>query len=156
MNKKYIVRLTDAERCELMDLVSKGNRQAYIIKHANILLAVDADGPKWSDEIASKAFRCDINTVRNLRRRFVEQGLAGALRRKRQEAPSRARIIDGDKEARLLAIACSKPPQGRTRWTLELLAEELVVQKIVDSVSAQTVCRALKKMNLSPICGSIG
>jgi transposase len=149
MNKKYIVRLTAEEKKELENLVKKGKIQAYRIKHANILLAVDADGPNWPDYQAAKAYKCHQNTVVNVRRRFVEQGFEAALERKKQQAPSRKRIIDGEKEAKLISIACSKPPQGSAKWTMEMLADKLVALKVVDSVSGQTVWRTLKKTNLS-------
>ena len=149
MNKKYIVRLTDEERGELESMVTKGKTQAYRIKHANILLAVDADGPGWTDEQTAAAFKCNRNTVHNVRRRFVLQGIEAALERKKQEKPSRERILDGEKEARLVAIACSQPPKGRAKWTLQMLADELVALEIVDAVSEQTVRRTLKKTNSS-------
>lgn len=147
MHKKYIVRLTDSERDRLDALAKKGKRQAYVIRHAHILLLVDADGPNNTDESVAKVLRCHIKTVRNVRQRFVEQGLEAALERKKQEKPSRVFKLDGEKEARLLAIACSQPPAGKSRWTLQMLADELVTQEIVDSISDQTVRRALKKMN---------
>ena len=149
MNKKYIVRLTAEERKELESLVKKGRTQAYRIKHANILLAVDANGPNWPDHQAAKAYKCHQNTVVNVRQRFVEQGFEAALERKKQQSPSRKRIIDGESEARLLSIACSKPPEGCAKWTMEMLADELIALKVVDSVSGQTVWRTLKKTNLN-------
>jgi len=149
MNKKYIVRLTAEERKELESLVKKGKTQAYRIKHANILLAVDADGPNWPDHHATKAYKCHQNTVVNVRQRFVEQGFQAALERKKQQSPSRKRIIDGESEARLLSIACSTPPEGSAKWTMQMLADELVALKVVDSVSGQTVWRTLKKTNLN-------
>ena len=147
MNKKYIVRLTADERTLLENLISKGKAAAYKIKHANILLKVDASGPEWSDEETAEAFGCHGNTVRNVRQRFVEQGLDSALERKKQERPSREKILDGDKEAHLIAVSCIEPPEGRARWTLELLADRLVELEIVDSISPATVCRTLKKTN---------
>ena len=149
MNKKYIVRLTAKERKELENLVKKGKTQAYRIKHANILLAVDADGPNWPDYQTAKAYKCHQNTVVNVRQRFVEQGFEAALERKKQQTPSRKRIIDGENEARLISVACSKPPPGCAKWTMQMLADELVALKVVDSVSGQTVWRTLKKTNLS-------
>jgi len=149
MNKKYIVRLTAEEQKELENLVKKGKTQAYRIKHANILLTIDADGPNWPDHQTAKAYKCHQNTVRNVRQRFVEQGFQAALERKEQEFPSRKRIIDGENEARLISIACSTPPKGCAKWTMQMLADELVVLKVVDSISGQTVWRALKKTNLS-------
>jgi len=149
MDKKYIVRLTEDERKDLKNLLKKGKTQAYRIKHANILLATDADGPNWPDHQAAKAYKCHQNTVRNVRQRFVEQGLDAALERKIQQEPSRKRIIDGEKEARLISIACSQPPQGHAKWTMQMLADEMVVLKVVESVSSQTVWRTLKKTNLN-------
>jgi hypothetical protein len=149
MNKKYIIRLTAEEREELEDLTKKGKTQAYRIKHANILLAVDADGPNWPDHQVAQAYKCHQNTVRNVRQRFVEQGPEAALERKKQDVPSCERIIDGDVEARLITIACSRPPEGYAKWTMQMLADELVALHVVDSVSGQTVWRTLKKMNLN-------
>ncbi len=156
MAKKYIVRLADEERESLTRFVNKGKTQAYRIKHANILLAVDEDGPKWCDEQAAEAFGCHVQTVANVRQRFVEQGLEAAVERKKQKSPSRERILDGDKEARLIAVACSTPPDGRAKWTLKLLADELVALEVVDSISDQTVRRTLKKTNSSHICVNAG
>jgi transposase len=154
--RKYVVRLGLEEREALELLVKKGKTQAYRIKHANILLAVDRDGPDWSDEEAAEAFGCHVNTVSNVRQRFVEQGLEAALERKKQKSPSRERILDGEKEARLIALACSAPPQGRSRWTLQLLADKLVALKVVESISDQTVRRTLKKTNSNLTCASAG
>ena len=151
MNKRYNVRLTGEERSELENLVKTGTTQAYRIKHANILLAVDADGPAWADEPTRAAYRCHLNTVINVRQRFVEQGMEVALERKKRNEPPRKPILDGDKEARLIAVACSRPPEGRAKWTLQLLADKLVALKVVASISDQTVRRALKKMSLSLI-----
>jgi len=149
MNKKYIVRLTTEEQKELENLVKKGKTQAYRMKHANILLTIDADGLNWPDHQAAKASKCHQNTVRNVRQRFVEQGLEAALERKTQQVLSRKRIIDGENEARLISIACGTPPKGCAKWTMQMLADELVVLKVVDSVSGQTVWRTLKKTNLN-------
>jgi hypothetical protein len=109
------------EREALEFLVKKGKTHAYRIKHANNMLAVDADGPERSDEEAAEAFGCHVNTVGNVRQRFVEQGLEAALERTKQKSPSRERILDGEKEARLIALACSAPPEGRSRWTLVIV-----------------------------------
>lgn len=151
MNAKYIVRLTSEERSELVDLVKTGKTSAYRIKHANILLAIDADGAEWTNEKTAEAYRCHSNTVINMRQRFVEQGFEAALDRKKQDAPSREPILDGEKEAHLIAIACSPPPQGRAKWTLQLLADKLVALEVVDSISGQTVRRTLKKTSLNRI-----
>lgn len=156
MNKKYIVRLTEEERSMLTELVSRGKTAAYRIKHANVLLKVDADGSDWSDGQAAEAFSCTPRTVFSIRQRFVEQGLEAALERKKRERAPREPILDGEKEARLTQIACSEPPPGQAKWTLRLLAQELIALDVVESISAATVMRALKKMNSSPISASVG
>lgn len=156
MIKKYIVRLSTEERQELETLVRRGKGPVYRIKHAQVLLAVDADGLNWTDERAAQAYHCHKRTVENVRSRFVEEGFEAAVERRKQVRPSRERILDGEKEARLISIACSKPQQGQARWTLKMLADELVVLEVVPSVSSQTVQRALKKTTSSRICGSAG
>ena len=156
MNKKYIVSLTAAERSELEMLVRRGKTPAYKIRHAHVLLKVDANGPGWSDERAVEAFGCHLNTVRNLRERFVDGGLDAALSRKKQKAPSRKRSLDGAGEARLIALACSPPPDGRTRWTLNLLSDRLVALDVVEAISGQTVRRTLKKTNFARTGASVG
>jgi hypothetical protein len=113
MNKTYIVRLTDDERQELLQLTRRGKAAASQIKHAHILLHVDAHGPTWSDEPVATALHCHSHTVRNVRQRFVEQGLAAALVRKKQATPSRQRLLDGAKEAHVLALRYGPPPQVR-------------------------------------------
>ncbi|MCP4461094.1 MAG: helix-turn-helix domain-containing protein [Cytophagales bacterium] len=149
MMKKYIVRLTDEERAQLKELTNKGKGPAYRIKHANILLNVDIDGSDLSDSMVSALLHCHQKTVGNVRKRFVEQGLEAALNRKKQINPSRQRKLDGEGEARLIAIACSEPPEGRAEWTLQMLADELIALKAVDSICDQTVRRTLKKTNLN-------
>ena len=156
MVKKYIVRLTEQERLTLTDMVSKGKMAAYKIKHANILLKVDADGPDWCDRRVAEAFSCVVKTVFNVRQRFVEQGIEAALERKKRETPPNEPILDGEKEARLLQIACSEPPAGYAKWSLRLLAKELVALDIVETISPPTVMRALKKMNSNPISARVG
>lgn len=149
MNKRYIVRLTEDEREQLRKLVSTGKAAAYRIKHANILLKVDANGPNWTDEQAAEAFSCHPNTVANVRKRFVEQGLEAALGRKRYPRPPR--LVDGEVEARIIALCCSPPPKGHARWTLRLLADKAVELEIVPSISHETIRQVLKKTNSSPI-----
>ena len=156
MNKKYIVRLSEAERQELLQLTTTGRAAAYKIKHAHILLQVDADGPHWSDRQVATAFRCHENTVRNVRQRCVEEGFEAALARKPQASPSRARLLDGAQEARLIALRCSQPPLGQAQWTLQLLADKLVELAVVATISYETVRRTLKKTLSSPTCASAG
>ena len=141
--------MTPQERKQLEDLVSKGKTQAYRIRHAHILLKADADGPAWLDRQITEAFSCNRSTVEGIRKRFVMEGLDSALERKKRAKPPTERILDGAKEARLIALACSEPPAGRSRWTLHLLADELVALNIVEKISYRTVQRALKKTNLS-------
>ena len=154
--KKYIVRLTEDERERLRALTRKGKAAAYKIKHANILLTANADGSAWTDKRIAEAVGCHVRTVENVRRRCVLEGLEAALQRKEQARPRRERKLDGDGEARLIALACSEPPEGRDRWTLQLLAEGLVRLKVVDSICAQTVRRTLKKTSSNPTASSAG
>lgn len=156
MRKRYVVRLTDEQRVCLRELVKKGRAAAYQIKRANVLLAVDADGPAWTDARAAEAYHCRRTTVETLRKRFSEQGLAGALSRKKQESPPHPRKLDGEGEAVLIAQACSRPPEGKSRWTLKLLADRLVELEVVESISDQTVRRTLKKTKRGRIFGTCG
>lgn len=144
-NKKYIVKLSDEERKELKELTKKGKSQAYKIKHSYILLQADSGTQNKSDEDIAKNLGCHLNTVKEVRKRYVEQGLAVALERKAQESPSRSKKLDGRQEAKLIALSCSKPPKGRERWTLQLLADELVTLAVVDDISPETVRTTLKK-----------
>jgi transposase len=154
--KRFIVTLTPAERDQLEAMVSKGKAAAYRIKHANIVLAADENGANMKDDAVATALRCHRNTVANVRQRFVEQGLDAALERKKRDAPAVARKLDGRGEARLIAIACGTPPEGRAKWTMQLLADELVALGVVDSISDETVRTTLKKTNSSRICGNVG
>jgi transposase len=142
---EHRVELTVAERARLLRLVSAGTAPAATLAHARVLLKVDCgpDGPGLSDAAVAEAVEVSRSTVARTRRRFVEQGLEAALRRK---APDRvyARALDGAAEARLVALACGAPPGGRARWTLRLLADKLVELRIVPDVSYETVRRALK------------
>lgn len=145
--KKYVVRLEAEERARLEQTVRSGKRAAYVVRHANILLAVDESqaGKKMSDAQAAHAYGVSVRSIEHLRRRLVEEGLEAALGRKKQTSPSVERIFDGEKEAKLIAIACGPKPAGRTRWTLELLADRVVKLKIVPRCSPKTIGRVLKK-----------
>jgi transposase len=149
--KKYKVTLTPDERNSLQVLITAGKAAALKLTRARILLKADAapGGPGWTDVRIAEALEVDVTTVERLRERFVEQGLEAALDRKKQDQPSRQRTLDGQAEARLIALACSQPPQGRVRWTLRLLADRLVELEIVDTVSMETVRRTLKKTSSS-------
>jgi len=148
--KIYVVTLTAEERSLLQGLVAKGKVAARKRLHAQILLKADAGpaGDGWKDQRIVEAFDVGSRTVERLRQRFVEQGLDAALNRKPQ-INRVARKIDGRAEAHLIAIACSKPPEGRNRWTLRLLADRLVELELVDSLSTETVRRTLKKTKSS-------
>ena len=144
---KYVVELTSEERKELSELVSKGKAAVRKITHARVLLQADEsqNGPAWTDNHVSEAFGIHINTIHGIRRRFVEQGLQAALERKKQDTPSRKRIVDGEVEAHLIALRCGDPTEGKNQWNLRLLADKLVALEIVPSISHETVRQALKK-----------
>jgi len=154
--RKYIVTLTSEERERLTRLVSSGQDKAYRIKHANILLTADENGPHLTSQDIAKAFSCHLNTVSDICQRFVEQGLEDALDRKKRQTPPTPRKLDGRGEARLIALACRKPPEGTSHWALRLLADELVELGVVESISYETVRRMLKKTSLNRICGCAG
>ncbi len=145
--KRYVVRLEAEERERLEQLVGKGKGAALRIRHANVLLGVDESeaGAKLKDTEAARAFGVSVRSIESLRKRFVEEGLDAALDRRKQARPSVAAMFDGEKEARLIALACGPKPEGRARWTLELLADRVVALKIVEHCSPQTVMRTLKK-----------
>ena len=149
--KKYKVTLTAEERNSLQGLIAAKKTAAKKVIHARILLKADAgpEGPGWTDTRIAEALEVDVSTVERLRQRFVEQGLDAALGRKKQDRPSRQRTLDGKAEARLIALACSEPPAGRVRWTLRLLADQLVELEIVEAVSTETIRRTLKKTSSS-------
>jgi hypothetical protein len=133
MNKKYIIRLTDEERNVCQAIVKKLKGSSEKVRRAQILLKADADGPVWPDVRIAEAFDCRVQTV--------EQ----ALERKKRPEPPRACTLDGEAEARLIAMRLGKPPAGYGHWTLQLLAEEMVALEIVDAISYETIRRTLKK-----------
>ena len=147
--KRYVVTLTSEERQSLTDLIAAGKAAAKKLAHARILLKADAaeGGPAWPDHRIAEAIEVSPATIERVRQRFVEQGLEAALVRKPQERPSRLPTLGGRAEARLIALACSAPPQGRAAWTMQLLADKLVELEIVPSISDETVRRSLKKAN---------
>lgn len=145
MNKKYIVELEAEERKQLEALTSKGSAQARRIKRALILLAAD-EGDK-DEEIAAK-LRVGTATVERVRKRFVEESLEAALAERQR--PGKPRLLDGRQEAHVIALACSEPPAGRARWTLQLLADRLIELKIVESICDETIRQTLKRGMSSP------
>jgi transposase len=147
MNKRYVVTLDATERRELAELVKAGKVAAKKRTHAQMLLLADAGprGPAWKDEAVAEACSVSVRTVENIRKRLVLEGLESALNRKPQARPSRQKILDGEKEAKLIAVCCGKKPAGHARWTLRLLADRLVELDIVESISHETVRQCLKK-----------
>lgn len=150
MKKKYIVTLTEAERQMLQAMLSRGKSAARKLMHARILLKADASagGPGWDDDQIAEGLEVGRATVERVRKEFVEDGLDAALER-RKPRRQYERTLDGDGEAHLVALACSKAPEGRSRWTLRLLADRMVRLEYVEEVSKDTVSRVLKKTNLS-------
>ena len=144
--KKYIVTLSDEEREQLSALIHSGKHPAQKLLKARILLKADASqGGGWSDSQIAVALQTSVDTVARTRQRLVEEGVEAALIRKHSPNSARRRIFDGAAEARLIALACSKPPAGRARWTLQLLEEAVVELKIVERASDNTIGRTLKK-----------
>jgi len=145
MNKKYIVRLSDEERQVCQEVVKKLKGTSQKVRRAQILLKADADGPGWIDARIAEAFNCRLQTVENLRKRLVTEGFELALNGKKREQPPTLPKLDGEGEAKLIAMRLGTPPVGYGRWTLQLLADELVALEIVDSICAETVRKTLKK-----------
>ena len=150
MNIKYKVTLTESERKELASIISKGKTQGYRIRHAQILLAVDdiLENREWTDKKIAKAYSTTEKSVGNLRRRFVEKGFTAALERQKRETPPKIKI-DGETAAKIVALTCSNAPEGRSQWTLRLLADKVVELGIMDSVSHTAIADCLKKTRLS-------
>jgi transposase len=148
---KYVVQLSDEERERLGAVIQNGKHPARHLLKARILLKTDASdaGAGWNDSQIAAALDTSIDTVSRTRRTLVEEGLDAALTRRHSPASARKRIFDGAAEARLIALACSPPPKGRARWTLELLESAVVELNIVDRASDNTIGRTLKKTNLS-------
>jgi transposase len=156
--KRYVVKLCDEERGRLTTLIHAGKHPARLLTKARILLKADASeaGEGWSDSQIAEALDTSIDTVARTRQQLVEEGFEAVLVRKHSPASARLRIFDGAAEAKLIALACSEPPKGRKRWTLQLLEEQVVELKIVDRASDNTIGRTLKKTFSSPTCESNG
>ena len=157
--KRYIVRLSEQERTDLIRVVNTEERVAKRKRRrAQILLKIDAGehGPAWTDERAAEAFDVHVVSVQKIRQQLVIEGLEAALNRKRQDPPPRRPVLDEGKERTLVALAQGEPPAGRARWTLHLLADELVRLEVVDTVSYETVRKALKKTRSIPTGKSLG
>jgi hypothetical protein len=156
--KTYVVRLSGEERERLKTLIRKGKSPAGRLLKARILLKADASeaGEAWSDSRIIEALDASASMVYRVRKQLVEEGLEPVLSRKQRATPAVSRIFDGEKEAKLIALACSKPPKGRARWTLRLLENKVVELGIVERASDSTIGRTLKKTLSNPIAASTG
>ena len=156
--KKYVVRLSVEERERLETLLRKGKSSAQRLLKARILLKADVSeaGGGWSDNQIIEALGTSPSMVYRVRKQLVEEGFESVLSRKQRATPAVARIFDGEKEAKLIALACSQPPKGRARWTLRLLEDKVVELGIVDRASDSTIGRTLKKTRSSPIVANVG
>ena len=158
MSPRYRVTLTEQERSELDTLTKQGKINARKFVHARVLLLCDAGagGPAWKVADAAEALGISSRTIEHIKRKFVEEGFEAALDRKPLEKPPREITFDGAFEARLIALACSDAPAGRTRWTVRLLADKVVELEMAETVSHMTIQRVLKKTNLNLTSASTG
>jgi transposase len=156
--KRYVVRLSANEREQLGALIRKGKSPARRLLKARILLKADISeaGEGWSDRRIIKALETSVSMVYRVRKQLVEEGFGAVLSRKQRPTPAVPAIFDGEKEAKLIALACSKPPKGHARWTLRLLESKVVELGIVDRASDSTIGRTLKKTLSSPIGDNAG
>ena len=145
MQKKYIVRLSEVERETLNAVVGKLKGTSQKVRRAQVLLKADADGPGWIDVDIAEAFGCSRKTVENIRERLVTKGFEITLNGEKKKAP-RKKLLDGEQEAKIIALRLGSPPPGFSNWALRLLAEQVVALEIVESISYETVRRTLKKM----------
>jgi transposase len=145
MLKKYIVRLTDGERESLKQIVGKFKGPSQKVRRAQVLLKADADGSGWTDAKIADAFGCRTKTVENIRERFVTRGYEVTLNGQARSKPPRPKLLDGEQEAKVIAMRLGPPPPGFSNWSLRLLAERVVELEIVESISYETVRRTIKK-----------
>ncbi len=145
MQKKYIVRLTQEERDHLHETIRKLKGGSQKVRRAQILLKADADGPCWTDRQIAEAFCCRTKTVENIRQQFVLNGFQRALDGKKREHPPTPKLLDGEQEAKIIAVRLGAPPPGYANWTLRLLARKVVELELVPSISYETVRQTLKK-----------
>ena len=157
-NKKFIVKLSSEERKRLEAMISKGKTAAKVVLKARILLKADQSetGAGWTDEKICAALDTNIAMVTRVRSKLVNEGLDAVFARKKRATPPIQPIFDGERQAKLIALACSKPPPGCARWTLRLLAAQVVEREIVASAHFNTVGRALKKTPSSRTARNIG
>jgi transposase len=156
MVKKYIVGLSEKEQKYLEQFTTTGKHAAYQINHARILLKanINGEGGGWRDADIQAALDISLRTIERVRQRFVEEGLEASL--KHRPGAGRKRQVQGEQEAHLIALRCSQPPQGQARWTLRLLADQMVELGYAEAISHETVRQTLKKMNFNPGNRSVG
>jgi hypothetical protein len=145
MQKKYIVRLTDEERGELVEVVRKLKGTSQKVRRAQVLLKADADGPNWTDQKIAEAFGCRVQTVEKIRQRLVERGFSETLNSVKREKPPTEKLLNGKQEAQVIAMRLGPPPAGYANWSLRLLARKVVELEIVAAISHETIRRTLKK-----------
>jgi len=145
MNKKYIVRLSNDEKEQLIEIIKKLKGSSQKVRRAQILLKADVNGLNWTDEVIAEAFSCRTTTVANVRRHLVTEGFEVALNGKKRENPPRKKLLDGEQEAKLIAMRLGSPPNGFGSWSLRLIANQLVELEIAESISHESVRRILKK-----------
>jgi len=145
MEKQYIVRLTDEERETLHGVLKKRKGSSQQVRRAHMLLKADTNGPNWKDAQIAEAFLCRTKTVENIRQRLVTAGFESALHGEKRQTPPRQKRLDGEQEAKVIALRLGQPPQGFANWSLRLLAEQVVELAIVDTVSHETLRKTLKK-----------
>ncbi len=143
--KKYIVRLTDSERETCCEVIRKLKGTSQKVRRAQMLLKADTGGPAWTDARIADAFSCRTKTVENVRQRFVELGFEQTLNRKTSPTAGAKKLLNGNEEAKVIAMRLGSPPAGYGKWTLRLLARKVVELEIVKTISHETVRQTLKK-----------
>jgi hypothetical protein len=146
MKKKYIIRLTEVERETLQQVIKKLSGSSEKVRRAHILLKADADGPNWTDEAIAEAFLCRTQTVANIRQRCVTEGFEVTLQGRKRLNPPSPKRLDGEQEAKVIALRLGPAPKGFGNWSLRLLAEQVVALEIVETISHETLRKTLKKM----------
>ena len=154
--RRYIVKLEESEQSLLKSIVKKGKGGAFKIRRAQILLHSDKNGHGLSGPKIAKLLHCRQSTVYDVRKQFVEEGLEATITRKKRETGPTPRLFDGEAEARLIALSRTEPPEGRSRWTLQMLSDRVVELNIVPHCTANSVHEVFKKTNLSHICENAG
>ena len=145
MQKKDIVRLTEAERCELREIIKKLKGRSQKVRRAQILLKADIESSNWTDEQIAVAFDCRTKTVENIRQRLVQKGFEATLNGTPRSTPPVEKLLDGDQEAQIIALRPGSPPAGYATWSLRLLSCKVVELGIVETVSHETIRQTLKK-----------